>query len=520
MSVGIGIEIGASVVKVATADAATTTRAQTFPRRVAFPELVSRIGTRVPHVCRDGNDVVIRHTQDLFVEEVRQAIRRLTDTDPIDRAVFTLIAPDWWTPRACAAVREALAASEMDKTRLVSSGVAAVQGHRATVRSMPATVAVLDLGAYTCSAAIITDCGTDEIRRVGHPAVVHGRGGADLDARILHHVLDGLRGQGLAYRRDDAEAVEAAHKLLAECRAAKEALSASPVTTLSTSMPGAASQFRLVRAEHDEIARPAVQEIVHVLKDCIAASGHDVGAVLLTGGGAPIPTVTQQISVELGIPVRLDENPSTVAARGAALESFGVLQSRSLSGKFARRRARRNNSDGRHRGTHAGVATAYVAFALVATGGPVSSAGGSADSAVELAPASSSQTFETPVIPISDVLPWLPPSVFEPEPAFRTGDQLVPTFGVEPPATTKATATATNLKSKEGGSSDTTRRPADPTPAEPAPTEPAPAEPRPAEPAPADPSPAEPIPADSTPSDPTPGDGTSGGGEPGGDVQP
>ena len=517
VGVGVGIEIGASVVKVATADAATATRTQTFPRRVAFPELVSRVGTRVPHVCRDGSDVVIRHTQDLFVEEVRQAIRRLTDMDPIRGAHFTLIAPDWWTPRACAAVREALAASEMNKTRLVSSGVAAVQGHRATVRSMPATVAVLDLGAYTCSATIITDCGTDEIRQVGHPAVVHGRGGADLDARILHHVLGGLRGQGLTYRHDDAEAVEAAHKLLAECRAAKEALSASPVTTLSTSMPGAASQFRLVRAEHDEIARPAAQEIVHMLKDCITASGHDVGAVLLTGGGAPIPTVTQQISVELGIPVRLDADPSTVAARGAALESFGDLQSRSLSGKFARRRARRNNSDGRHRGTHAGAATAYVAFALVATGGPVSSAGGPADSALELAPASSSQTFETPVSLISDVPPWLPPSVFESELAFQTKDQLAPTFGVESPATTAA---ATTLESKKGGGSGTTPRPTDATSADPSSADPSPADPIPAESTSADPSPADPIPADSTPSEPAPGDATSGGGEPAGDVQP
>ena len=339
MSVGIGVDVGATAVKVATADSTTARPAHVGARELDYPDLLSRVGTGIPFVGLGGETAVTRHAHEMFADEVRRAVTRLTEPGPDGGSTITVIAPDWWTPRAREAVRMAMIESGMAKAQLESAAVAAVKGYRAVAPSVPDTVAVLDLGAYSCSAAVVTGCNSDDIRRVGHPTVVHGRGGNDLDARLLHHVLDGFRSEGFTYRRDDPDAVDAARGLLVECRRAKEALSAQSVTTMAPYMPGASSQVRLVRAEHDDVARPAVQEIVHVLRDCIAAGEHDVEAVLLVGGGAPIPIVTQQISVELGLPVLLDEDPATLAARGAALVSATIPPAQGVPRRKSARRA-------------------------------------------------------------------------------------------------------------------------------------------------------------------------------------
>ncbi len=587
MSVGIGVDVGAAVVKVATAGEAIARRSHVGVRELDFPDLVSRVGTGIPFVGLGGETTVTRHAHDMFADEVRGAVARLTEPGPDGGSSITVIAPDWWTRRAHEAVRVALVESGMAKAQLTSAAVAAVRGYQAVAPSMPDTVAVLDLGAYTCSAAVVTGCQSDDVRRVGHPTVVHGRGGNDLDARLLHHVLDGLRGQGLSYERTDPEAVKAARELLVEARIAKEALSATSVTTMAPHMPGASSQVRLVRAEHDDIARPAVQEIVHMLRDCIAAGGHDVQAVLLVGGGAPIPIVTQQISVELGLPVLLDDDPATLAARGAALvppvaaPTKGDAQRKSLrrqakrdrprtertSTGGGRRRAapygasalddgpapqaargavlvssalddrpapqtargavlvssalddgpapeaargavlasstsapiqdapppvsarppvawpgpraeRTSAGDARRRIGRTGIAAVYVAFALVATGGPSPSAGSS--DATSNPPVNASLVSNDP-----DERPR-PPSP-GPEPELEPADQIVPAsaVGVAPAAsanTPKAKKTTSASGSTTGGGNQGDPAP-DPPPADP------PADPPPSDPPPSDPPP-------------------------------
>jgi actin-like ATPase involved in cell morphogenesis len=537
MSVGIGVDVGATAVKIATADATSARPAHIGVRELDYPDLISRVGTGIPFVGLGGETAVTRHAHDMFADEVRRAITRLTEPGPDGGSSLTVIAPDWWTPRAREAVRVAMIESGMAKARLESAAVAAVKGYQAVAPSVPDTVAVLDLGAYSCSAAVVTGCSSDDIRRVGHPTVVHGRGGNDLDARLLHHVLDGFRSQGLTYRRNDMEAVDAARRLLVECRRAKEALSAKSVTTMATHMPGASSQVRLVRAEHDDIARPAVQEIVHVLRDCIAAGEHDVEAVLLVGGGAPIPIVTQQISVELGLPVLLDDDPATLAARGAALVSGTVTptqgdprrKSTRRAGKrvrsqaertpAGRRRAARADDFGdepktlaargaelvpaatsvagdpppesalppatwvlpraestsapsaRRRVARTGFVFAYMAIALIATGGPSPSASSSRDASD--VPANASQEVGAPVDLLGDQRAPRPPSDAEPD--VEPTEQLVPASAVGVvPTTTPTTAPkpkkTTGTSGSTGGGGGTSNP--DPTPPDPEPDPP------------------------------------------------
>ena len=470
MSVGVGVDVGAAAVKAVAADASSERAAHTGPRLFTFPELVARVGTRVPHVGRDGDTVITRHAHDLFVQEVREALARLGEPVRDDGAGTAIAVPDWWTNRAHASVREALPEWGLGRASLTSSAVAAVRGYRATTPSVPDTVIVLDLGAHTCSAAVVANCQGDDLHVVGQPHAVHGRGGDDLDARLLHHVLDGLRGQGLTYSPDDPDAVDAGRTLLAECRAAKEALSVRPATTIASHMAGAPAQFRLVRAEHDDIARPAVREIVQVLRDCISAGEHDVDAVLLIGGGAPIPVVAQQISVELGLQVLLAADSSTLAARGAALEALTTAPVKRgsahrparLGAWWTRSRARRAATmvaEGRHRGVRAGVAAAYVGIALiVATGSPSSSQADTSNPDPDPSPSVTSLDVGSPTGLLPGIEPRQPLS--NPRSAFESGPDLEVPFTQSATLPSEPTATTVPVvKPKKTSSPKTTTDP-------------------------------------------------------------
>jgi hypothetical protein len=132
-------------------------------------------------------------------------------------------------------------------------------------------------------------------------------------------VLGWLKVDGHRYKPSDADLASAGRSLLTQVKEAKERLSTRPAATLTPDLPGANAELRLVRSEFDEVARGTVDAIVAMLKASIATHAPDgAGAVLLTGGSVSIPLVTQVISVEVGLPVIMDDDPATLAVRGAA----------------------------------------------------------------------------------------------------------------------------------------------------------------------------------------------------------
>ncbi len=138
-------------------------------------------------------------------------------------------------------------------------------------------------------------------------------------------------------REPEAEFAAAGQSLLAQVKAAKERLSARPSATLTTDLRGTKAEVRLVRSDADSVVRGTVDTIVAMLRTSIQTSGsEDVQAVLLIGGSVSIPLVTQVISVELGLPVILDDDPATLAVRGAATTEMPATPARRGWGRLHR----------------------------------------------------------------------------------------------------------------------------------------------------------------------------------------
>ena len=285
------------------------------------PELAARVGTTVPLIRRDGSRVLTLAPHDAYVRAIATAL------DGIPAEAVAIVTPDWWSKRAREVVEQTLEAHASGPFRMVSPAVAgaiaASERHR-----IPTTVAVLDVGAESSSTTILTE--VDGVHCVvGRPAVLPGHAGTEIDRRLMHHVLGWLIADGRGFESTDTEIAAAGQSLLKQVRAAKEQLSTRPAATLTPDLPGANAELRLVRSEFDEVVRGTVEATVAMLKTSIEtnASG-DVDAVLLIGGSVSIPLVTQVISVELGLPVILDDDPATLAVRGAATAQMPVALQR------------------------------------------------------------------------------------------------------------------------------------------------------------------------------------------------
>lgn len=302
----VAVDLGSGAVKIADGADASVLLADPID-----PELVARVGTTVPLVRRDGARVLTQSPHDAYVRAVAAAL------DGVAAESAAILAPDWWSKRAHELAEQSFAAHASGPFRLVSPAVAAVSASRDR-RRLPSTVAVLDIGAEISSTTVLTE--VDGVHRVvGRPAVLHGWAGNAIDRLLLHHVLGWLDADGHQYEPSDAENASAGLALLSQVKAAKERLSTRPAATLIPELTGASSELRLVRSEFDEVARGTVDAIVAMLKAGIATNAPDgAGAVLLIGGSVSIPLVTQVISVEVGVPVILDDDPATLAVRGAA----------------------------------------------------------------------------------------------------------------------------------------------------------------------------------------------------------
>lgn len=286
MSYQVGVDVGATFTTAAVV-------------RGGRAEVVSMVPTHLPGVPRGflrrvGDDTpVLVGARPVPAESlVAQLISQVVSTigKPASLAVTH---PVSWGPHRVAALRAALG----EVTMLSTAAAVAYQSK--------APVAVHDLGGSTFTAAVVRGLAV-----LGQPVELD-LGGADLDELVFEHVREAA---GDRMPTDPASLT----RLRQACTAAKETLSSDTETEISV----ADTRIRLTRAEFEELARPLLAETAMALRMTIEESGITPATVLLAGGTAWLPLLTQVVSEELGRPVTA--TPPGAAAMGAALAASGV----------------------------------------------------------------------------------------------------------------------------------------------------------------------------------------------------
>lgn len=182
------------------------------------------------------------------------------------------------------------------------------------------TIAVYDLGGGTFDAAVLRKDGPADFALLGSPEGLEHLGGLDFDAAVLQHVW---RTVGDIDADPEDEAVLAAlSRLRRDCTEAKEALSVDTHVTIPVDLDAQHRTVRLSRDELEELVRPSLEETVAAVEralDSADLTAAELGSVLLVGGSARIPLVTELLTRRLGRPVAVSAQPKHGVALGAAM---------------------------------------------------------------------------------------------------------------------------------------------------------------------------------------------------------
>ncbi len=160
------------------------------------------------------------------------------------------------------------------------------------------------------------------------PTVRHTDLSGDLiDQSLLARVVDDLGRMG-AVDLSSTAAIGSLGRLRSQCRAAKEQLSTSAVTSIAVDLPGNRTDVRVTRDELDEAIRGPVTGFVELLQDTLQRSGihpNDLVAVATVGGVAHLPILTTTLSEQLRVPVISSRQPELAAAIGGGLTAVRGL---------------------------------------------------------------------------------------------------------------------------------------------------------------------------------------------------
>lgn len=337
----IGIDVGATDV--------THSDGSTFLHRVPDTpaDLLARVAGDLPDVRVDENGCSLRPAREIYATIVARSI------PPRHRgSTVALATPAWWSPRVMDQVLSALLAQSLEAV-LVNEAEAAVAEHQAAGHRMPETVAVVSVRAASSSVAIVEHCQERPAARVA-PAFVLDEGGDRLDVAVLHHLVDGLTDLGDMIDGEDVATIAAAREALRHCRELREALSVSTVESLHPELPGADHHLRLVRSELEELAAPWMASVTRMVASALDQYGRPVDALLLVGGLAAMPMVSQYLSAELAVEVLVAQEPRLVVARGARRllpEEVPAGRGRRVGSWFrgSSRRSKTTRVDGRRR---------------------------------------------------------------------------------------------------------------------------------------------------------------------------
>jgi rod shape-determining protein MreB len=233
------------------------------------------------------------------------------------RAAFTICVPSGATQVERRAIREAAAAAGAWKVNLIDESLASAVGAGLPVSSATGSM-VVDIGGGTTEIGVIALGGT---AYSGSIRV----GGDQFDAAIIKHVRNNF---GVLLGEQTAELVK---------KTIGSALAVVPPDTMRATGRGVDDGLpRTVEVSTqdvvDAIAAP-LRQVLAAVKTALESAPPELvtdiadAGIVLTGGGALLGNMARYFSNELGLEVRVADEPLTCAVRGAgAAASAGLLE--------------------------------------------------------------------------------------------------------------------------------------------------------------------------------------------------
>ncbi len=291
-------------------------------RGLIITDFVDRVGDPVAIIAGDGSS---HRAEGVLADALGSLLNALTGgrmpAEPIG-----VTHPAHWRPQAVEALRGALAAQPglrgKEPALLTSDAVAALTA----LQDDPGVptrgvIALCDVGGT--GASITLADAANGFQPIG-PTIRYPDFSGDLiDQALLSHVVGDLAGSG-SVDLSSTSAIGNLSRLRGQCRAAKERLSTSAVTSLAVDLPSHRTDVRLTRTELDDAIRGPLGGFIDVLSDTLQRSGirsSDLVAAAAVGGGARIPFLVTALSEHLRVPVITSAQPELAPAIGVGMKA-------------------------------------------------------------------------------------------------------------------------------------------------------------------------------------------------------
>lgn len=275
--------------------------------------IVDRIGDEVPYSL-GGQHYLAEVLAAALVGWVADTAE-LAEGGPPSQLVVTH--PAGWGAHRRTVLQHALREAQLPEVTLLPRPVAAAESHAIAERvEVGEELAVYALGHSRFEAAIVRR-GAFGFELRGHAETATELGGSLFDDLLTDHVLAEL------------DNVPATAQLRAACTEARERLSEETTVTVPAP-PGAPRAAVLVnRTDLERLIRPAVESTVQVLTRTVRTAGtepSELRGVVLVGGCARTPLVTELVSAGLRARAVAAPAPETAVAVGAALAGTRVAK--------------------------------------------------------------------------------------------------------------------------------------------------------------------------------------------------
>ncbi|MCV7106754.1 Hsp70 family protein, partial [Mycolicibacterium chitae] len=318
----LGLSVGTTALAAVTSDNAVRKAPVLTAGGGTITDFVDRVGDPVGLLAADGTS---HRAERVLAEALRQTAYEATRGRELPQLAAVAV-PAHWRPAAVQALTSALARVPEWRGRppAVLSEVSAVVTALQNDPGLPTrgVIAVCDFGGGGTSITLVdADRGYAPVG----PTVRHPDFSGDLvDQALLTHVIGELAGAG-SVDLNSTSAIGSLWRLRAQCRGAKERLSAAAVTSMPVELPEFRDEVRLTRPELDAVLREPLAGLVDVLDDTLSRNGIPpaaLSAVASVGGAAAMAAVTTTLSDHLRVPVITAPRPALIAATGSALRAL------------------------------------------------------------------------------------------------------------------------------------------------------------------------------------------------------
>ncbi|AZG44546.1 Hsp70 family protein [Gordonia insulae] len=287
------------------------------PGGVTMTGFVDRVGDPVPIAGPDG---VGRLAEELTAAAIKSIAAATSDRFP-SAPPMVVGHPATWTSHQVAVLGSALRDVGLPTDLRMATDMICALARLRELADYPAAglLAITDFGASGTTVAVVD---VIDHTRVGDPVRIEEPGGNDLDHALMRYVLGEALEDPATVVAADPNLASALTILRRRCTAAKEELARSTVAVVDVDLPIYRGDVRVTRTELEDLVAPLLGRPSSTIRDILARAGRstsELAALVAIGGGASVGLTTQHLSGEFHLPILVDADPASTAARGAAI---------------------------------------------------------------------------------------------------------------------------------------------------------------------------------------------------------